>query len=416
MTQFRPAACALSTALMFAIAPISASGDLTETSFGVGTPTAAAQTKDPRAGDPAFERSRKLFGQIRKILDEAAKVRLKQATKPDGAVENFFWRQFGVDDARRVKDLLGAAFEMAIDAPVVQMQREIEKAREQIDVMRGQIAELSERRIAAPKDGGMSAWLGLDEDQRTLSRAIDELKRRIKAQEDKIAAIKKRFAKAMAAAGAPLPPAQIDLLLDSVTGSDIVELAAAYEAVRGVSRQLRQLMDKSGEDLTYARRYYGMHTVLIALLVESQTRVLHRIDRSYLPKLKAIENDLKAAAAETDRLLKNKPTPEQRRVLLSNKKSQRIALDALRLYRKYLLRQREQIGLARARTVKELEVADNTLKTVDASFQLKEVMDSAAASFDALMKLESPGFERLFKNEELRREFQDLTDKIAPGS
>ena len=379
------------------------------------TPVAHAEN-DPRAGDPTFERGRKLFGVIRQILDDAARVRLEQQTQPDGPVEDFVWRQLGVDDQGRVSTLLGTAFEMAIDAPVVEMQREIEAARDQIATMRAQIAELQERRISAPADGGLSAILGMEEDQDTLTSAIEDLQERIAGQEAKIAEIKRRFADAMAAIGAEMSAEQIDLLLDSVTGSDIVELAAAYEAVRGVSRQLRELMDESGEDLTYARRYYGMHTVLIALLVDSQTRVLRKIDGVYLPKLKAIEEDLMATAEETDELLADNPTREQRRALAANKKSQRIALDALRLYREYLLRQRTQIAQARERTVKELRVADNTLKTVEASFQLKEVMDSAAASFDALLTLESPGFERLFRNEELRREFQDLTDRIAPGS
>ena len=411
MMTSRLASRALCAALIATAAPIG----LGSNDALLSTPFARAET-DPRAGDPAYERAQKLFGMIRKILDEAAQVRLDQQVNPDGAVEEFFWRQFGVDDEGRVSGLLGTAFEMAIDAPVVQMQRDIEAAREQIAIMRRQIAELKERRISAPENGGVSAFLGLDEDKDTLSSAIEELQERIAGQEAKIAEIKKRFARAMEAAGAQMSDEQIDLLLDSVTGGDIVELAAAYEAVRGVSKQLRDLMDQSGEDLTYARRYYGMHTVLIALLVDSQTRVLGKIDSVYLPRLDAIERDLNAAAAETDRLLKDDPTREQRRALAANKKSQRIALDALKLYREYLLRQRAQIARARQRTVKELRVADNTLKTVEASFQLKEVMDSAAASFDALMALESPGFERIFRNEELRREFQDLTDRIAPGS
>ncbi|MEO0718341.1 MAG: hypothetical protein AAFZ06_05645, partial [Pseudomonadota bacterium] len=88
----------------------------------------------------------------------------------------------------------------------------------------------------------------------------------------------------------------------------------------------------------------------------------------------------------------------------------------LRLYREYLMGQRQQVAEARERTVKELRVADNTLRTVNASFQLRQVMENAASSFEALQSLESPGFDRVFRNEELRREFQELTEKLAPGS
>ncbi len=381
-----------------------------------GSGAVAETTTDPRAGDVDFERSRRLFGLVRETLNEAAELRRQIQNDPEGRVEEAFWRQFGMDDRGRVDDLVAAAFEIVIDAPVVEMQQEIEGRREEIATMRRQIAELKEQRISAPEDGGVAVWVGLEEDRESLGEAIEELERRIAGQEARIAEIKLTFSAAMTEAGAPLPPEQIDLLLDSVTGSDIVELAAAYEAVRGVSTQLRDLMDDSGEDLEIARRYYGMHTVLIAILLEGQNRILFRIDADYLPRLAAIEQDLIDTAAETERLLADTPTPEHRQALEANQESQRIALDALRLYREYLLGQRALIARARERTIRELEVADNTLRTVEASFQLKELMDNAAASFEALMALESPGIERLFQNEELRREFQLLTDRMAPPS
>lgn len=371
---------------------------------------------DPRAGEEGYERSRRLFGAIKDILDEAAQERLKEQVDPAGPVMDLMWSQFGMDRRTRVKELLGSAFEMMTDAPVVAMRERIAGARGQIKTMRDQIATLKEQRIAAPKDGGWSSYLGLSDDHGSITDAISALEKRIEGQEQTIADTKQEFAKAMDTAGAPLPQEQVDLLLDSVTGSDLVELAAAYEAVRGVSEQLRQLMDESGEDLAYAKRYYGMHTALIALLVEAQSQFLGQIDGVYKPKLDAIERDIVAAAKDTNRLLHQDPTPDQRAALESNKKSQRIAIDALTLYRDYLKRQREQIEAARTRTAKELRVADNTLRTVDASFQLREVMESAAASFEALRGLESPGFERLFRNEQLRKEFQELTEKLAPTS
>lgn len=375
-----------------------------------------AETEDPRAGDPGYERSKKLFSVLREILDEAARRRLEQQTDPNSMAEDFVWRQFGLDDDTRVRDLLSSAFEMMTDAPVVEMQDEIAERRRQISRLRDQIAELKEQRISAPEDGGVASMLGLSDDQDSLDGAIAELDRRIEGQQNGIAAAKQRFVDAMEEAGAPIPPEQAEMLLDSVTGYDLVRLAAAYEAVRGVSDHLRRLMDESGEDLTYARRYYGMHTALIALLVEAQSGFLNQIDSEYMPKLGAIEGDIRAAARETQRLLDDDPTKDQRRALGANQRSQAIALDALELYRDYLQRQRDQILATRERTLKELRVADNTLRTVDASFQLREVMESAATSFEALRNLESPGFERLFRNEQLRREFQELTERLAPGS
>lgn len=375
-----------------------------------------AETVDPRAGDPSYERAQRLFGAVREILDNAARMRLNQQTDPDGPVVDFMKRQIGMDRQTRAQELLGAAFEMITDTPVVAIQDRIARSRADIATMKEQIAELKERRVSAPEDAGWEGWVGLAEDQAAIDSAIRTLDERIAGSEARIEGAKEDFAAAMEQAGAPLPRDQVDLLLESVTGGDLIELAAAYEATRGISRQLRVLMEESGEDLVYARRYYGMHTALIALLVEAQTQFLNQIDDDYLPKLKAIERDILDTERQTDRLLKDDPTAAQRRALRANKESQRIAKEALRLYREYLMGQREQVAEARARTVKELRVADNTLRTVNASFQLRQVMENAASSFEALQSLESPGFDRVFRNDELRREFQELTEKLAPGS
>ena len=54
--------------------------------------------------------------------------------------------------------------------------------------------------------------------------------------------------------------------------------------------------------------------------------------------------------------------------------------------------------------------------TVEASFQLHELMEDARTSFEALQRLEAPGFEQVFRNETLRKEFESLTQKLGPTS
>lgn len=380
------------------------------------SPIAAEAPADPRIGDPGYERAQRLFETLHEILDNAAQKRLERQTDPDSPIADFMWRQLGVDQNSRIRELLANAFEMITDAPVVQLQNEIDAARGEIATMKDQIAHLREKSISAPVDDGWSSWLGLTDDKHSIADSIAALERRIEAQKQGIEERKTAFAEAMEGAGAPLSKEQVDLLLDSVTGDDLVALAAAYEAVRGVSEQLRVLMDHNGEDLAFAKRYYGMHTALIALLVEAHTQFLLQIDTAYLPKLEVIEDDIRAAQKETQRLLRSDPTEEQARALKANAASQQITHDALQLYRSYLTRQRSEIAKARQRTVMALRVADNTLRTVDASFQLKQIMDNAAISFEALQSMESPGFERLFRNEQLRREFQALTDRLGPAS
>ncbi len=64
-----------------------------------------------------------------------------------------------------------------------------------------------------------------------------------------------------------------------------------------------------------------------------------------------------------------------------------------------------------------MKIADNTFETVEASVQLRNLMRESSASFEAIQRLEAPSFDQIFKNDELRREFENLTRKLdAPSS
>jgi hypothetical protein len=111
-------------------------------------------------------------------------------------------------------------------------------------------------------------------------------------------------------------------------------------------------------------------------------------------------------------LLRAENRADQRRALEANRDSQRIADEAAKAYRKYLMQQREQVARARQRAIHDLRIADNTFETVEASYQLRNLMKDATTTFEALQRLEAPTFEQIFRNEELRREFENLTRKL----
>ncbi len=128
--------------------------------------------------------------------------------------------------------------------------------------------------------------------------------------------------------------------------------------------------------------------------------------------------DIKLSGTQkTEDLLKGENRADQVKALRSNRESQKLSEEAAKGYRRFLLQQREQLAAARKRTAHDLRIADNTFETVEASFQLRNLMRDSTASFEAIQKLESPTFEQIFKNEELRREFENLTRKLdAPTS
>jgi hypothetical protein len=381
-------------------------------------PAAAAEApKDPREGDPAYEQAQRLMKAIDSVLQDAARQRGEARKLP--SEKDFLmkpiWTETKEDRERKIRDLLDSALGIVTDVPVVDVQKKIEGLRRNIRELDDRIVKLREKQIVAPKDGVLPGLITDTVD--SLGKDIDETKKRIDLNRDEIAKAKAEIQEALNKAGIKLAPDQVDLLLESVLSGDLVRLVAVFNSAKLIDGQLARLMNASGENIGAARKYFAMHAALFAMLLHAQDMLIEKIDKQYLPKLTAIEADIRAARIRTAELLRAENREDQKRALEGNRESQRLAEDAAKGYRRYLLQQREQIAKARQRATHDLRIADNTFETVEASFQLRNLMRDAAASFEAIQRLEAPTFDQIFKNEELRREFENLTRKLdAPSS
>lgn len=393
------------------------SGGDTARSVQAETDAAKQKATDPRAGDPRYEQAKRLMQAIDRILRDTADNRGKARKLPSRGEFLIppLWTETREDRESRIRDLLDSALGIVTDVPVVEFQREIEKRRKSISDLKGEIAKLREKRLDAPESGFLPGVLSDTID--SLDEAIKDAEKRIQANRDEIEKAKDKVRQALADSGIKLSREQIDLLLDSVLSGDLVRLVAVFNAAKLIDRQLAQRMNVTGDNMPTARKYFAMHAALFAMLVHAQDTIIGKIDEKYLPKLGAITGDIRAARRRTRDLLKKRNRPDQKRVLEANLESQRIAEEAAKRYRKYLLQQRQQIAAARARAAHDLRIADNTYETVEASLQLRTLMREAVRTFRALEQLEAPTFEEIFRNEELRQEFESLTRKLeAPTS
>jgi hypothetical protein len=375
-------------------------------------PAAALPGKDPREGDAAFEQARRLMQAVDAVLRSAAEQR-SEARKLPGREEFIvapLWTETREDREAKIRSLLDSALGIVTEVPVVDLQKRIDGLRKNIRDLEDRIVKLKEKQLTAPTDGVLPGVL--TDTVASLAANVEETTRTIEANRDEIAAAKAEIQAALAKSGIELKPEQVDLLLDSVLSSDLVRLVAVFNAAKVIDAQLAKLMTAAGDNMSAARKYFAMHAALFALLVHAQDATIARIDTGYMPKLDAILKDIATAKAKTVELFKAENRPDQRRALEANRDSQRLAEEAARGYRRYLQQQREQIAKARARAVHDLRIADNTYETVEASFQLRNLMRESFSSFEALQKLEAPTFDQIFKNEELRREFENLTRKL----
>jgi len=380
-------------------------------------PAAAATDPDPRAGDAQYEQAVRLMKAIDQILQDTAKNRTdaKKLPSQDEFVLKPIWTETKEDREKKIRDLLDAALGVVTDVPVVDVQKKIEDKRKNIRDIEDRIVKLREKRLTAPKDGMLPGILNDTVD--SIDKDILDQHKRIEANKDEIKAAKGEIQTALTKSGIQMSPDQIDLLLDSVLSGDLVRLVASFNAAKLIDQQLGKLVAASGDNLNAARKYFAMHAALFAMLVHGQDMLIEKIDKTYLPRLAAIDKDVKAAREKTKELLKANNRPDQKKALEANLRSQDVAERAARVYRQYLMQQRQQMAEARLKATHDLKIADNTFETVEASFQLRNLMKDSATSFEALQKMEAPMFDQIFENEELRREFENLTRKLdAPTS
>lgn len=385
-----------------------------------GQPNAAqtqAADRDAREGEATYEQARKLMRALDAVLEDAARNRTEARKLPSRSefVVTPLWTETREDRERKIRDLLDAALGIVTDVPVVEIQRRVETLRKNIRDLEDRIVKLKEKQLVAPEDSLLPGVLTDTVD--SLGREIEEAKRRIEENRKAIEAAKTEIHQALAASGVELSADQVDLLLDSVLAGDLVRLTAVFNSAKLIDRQLAKLLSASGDNMNAARKYFAMHAALFAMLVHAQDTLIAKIDDNYLPKLDEIAKDIEVARRKTMELLKAENRPDQRRALEANRESQKLAAEAAKGYRRYLLQQRQQISEARRRAAHDLRIADNTYETVEASFQLRNLMRDSSASFEAIQKLEAPTFEQIFRNEELRKEFENLTRKLdAPSS
>lgn len=380
-------------------------------------PPAATSPLDPREGEAQFEQAKALTAAIDQILADAAEGRAGAQKLP--SADNFLfpplWRETREARNEKVRALLESALSIVTDVPVVEVQKKVETLRRNIRDLEDQNAKLKEKQLNAPKDAALGGIL--TDTAGSLDQAIAENVKRIETNRAEITAAKADIAEALQKSGVALQSDQIDLLLDSVLSGDLVRLVAVFNAAKLVDGQLARLAGATGENVTSARKYFAMHAALFAMLVQAQDSAIGKIDTQYLPKLDAIMGDIKSARGKTAELLRAQNRPDQQRALDANAESQKLAEDAAKAYRRYLSQQRDQIAQARRNAAHDLRIADNTFATVEASVQLRNLMKEGLASFEAIQRLEAPSLEPIFKNAELRREFENLTRKLdAPST
>jgi hypothetical protein len=266
-----------------------------------------------------------------------------------------------------------------------------------------------EVRLSAPAEEDLNKVQKTYTDSREdISLRIQEAEEGIVEREADIADLERDFVIQMRAIGVELTVDSARSLLSTVTGDDFIEMCVVFDNVRGVTVQLQELTEESGESLDAAKRYYGSYVVLIHMMDRIQLDLVRRINEDMLPRLEKFAREAEVLIRDAE---ENMAEGGDRGIGEQNIASNSLTIRATEFYSSYLGQQAAEV-MARNKALQvTLRDAQNTLDTVALSSEVAALMKEGSRNFAALLKLDLPDLKG-FENAELKAEFERLTQKM----
>ena len=344
------------------------------------------------------------WGSLTETLSDALSLRDKQETLPASS-----W--FGADrtsNARKIDELLDRALEILAQGRAGDLRRQALELRAEIPKLRLEADGLRNQRISAPE----SSRLPWGRTRAKIDERLSELEGEIADRERALSAVNAQLAEALRGLGLQLDDRQIDILLSSVTGDDLLQNAVVFSNVRAMVEKLAELSREDRDNLEINRRYSGLYLVLNDLLIHTQEELVRRIDGEYKPRLGEIGREAEALRKEA--LAKASQagySDSQKKSFALNAESNAMTLRVAELYTRLLDSQRKGIldNLADLRRSRDL--AENTYRTVRSSGDLRNLIRSGLELFDSIHALSMPEI-LPFENEAIRREFEEINKRL----
>ena len=346
------------------------------------------------------------WGKLTGSLDDALKLRDKHESLPDST-----WLPFTEDKAsnsEKINRILDRALAVLINGNAGDMRRQATELRSKVAGLGRELDELRNKKITAPDKSYLFWEITKDKADKRIALLEDELRKSRAA----LAQVNAKLAASLNEIGLELSASQVDILLNSVTGDELLQNAIIFDNVKTVVSKLEELARNETNSFEITRRYSGMYLVLNDLLIHTQEELIKKIDGDYKVKLKAIINE--ADTLQKDALRRSRQdiySKAQREAFAANAKSNSVTIKVAKLYSQLLETQR----MGTLNTLKSLrlnrDLAENTYRTVRSTDELRGLIRSGLNLFDTIHALSMPEL-KIFENGAMRLEFEEINRRL----
>lgn len=345
------------------------------------------------ADQESTQHLKKVWSNVLENLDDA----LVLNTEIDEAPAS---RWFGADKESLGEDQVDVFTEieeLLANPGITANRKHIDQLKKRINKERQKIAVLKEKKVVASSS-----------EKAKLDRKIQKSVDKIATYNHNIDLEKDNLKVRLQEMGLLLNNDQVDVLLSRVDSDDIIKMSVVYDVLSDITSQLMELTQEFNEDINQARKYYGMHVVLLKFVMNMQQSYIKKLDEEYLPKINDIRKDTAQLTQESKKLLQSESKPIRRNLLSKNLQAQALTLKVANIYAKQLSKQKAKVHEALELVKDDYRVAKNTYDTVKLSSDLIRLMRTNQASFNALMNIQIPDIVP-FENIEMQKKFEELS-------
>lgn len=369
--------------------------------LGCVSASAGAQSED----DSIFA---KMWSKAMPKLEQALELFERGETLPDSKI-------FGADkqsNNAKYEKLLNEVFDILLDSEFHASRGEYRSLEGRIEKSEQKIAELRKERIGAPEE----SWIPFRQTRSKIDEEIDELQDDIVRFRKEKDAIRSSMVAALSAMGVSVDGARLDILLASVSGDDVIALLLAADSIKKINLQIVELLRKGEGNIHMARKYTGVHMVLVDIYLHAHHDVLEKIASEYSPRLDAITSSAQLLKKQAEQLLAGTPRGDsQREVLETNVKANERTVQTASLYRDYLRTQQNKLRISAEKLTSDLSVARNTYQTVKTGGDLISLINISMRTLEGVFGFALPDLSTVY-DQEVLKEFERITGQIRKGS
>jgi len=312
-------------------------------------------------------------------------------------------------DKKDIQQDIDKVFDKIIDTLIeddfLSYKKEMNTLQQDIVSNKNTIAFYREKKISAPIQSKIKTT------KSEYAKKIEALKEENKNSKIRMGQIKQKLIQQFSDIGVNLTPEQINVLLTRVDGDDIIQMALMMDVLKHITQQIMILMKENNEELTYAKKYYGLHLVTLELVVYIQQKYIDKVEYQYIPKIDTIRFEAQKMVAETKKLASSDMSERRRAVYEKNEKTQELTAHVAELYKQDLVTSKISMENAQKITKKNLQLARNTYKTVVLSADLYELISESQLMFSEVSKIQVPNIVP-FENMQIEKKYYELTKLI----